>query len=165
MSIFFVLGPSEWRDAKKAGRLGFTPLEKRRDMVRILHASGHDAFLMRDVADLPGEGLAEKFLRILREAAPTHCILYWPEGATIDTAEDELVILRTLVAQGVSVPEIWILAQDITVQEVRGEIHVHDTSGRSAYLRDLMRRTPCLLGNWCHHDDLDEQLQGNAEAL
>jgi hypothetical protein len=60
------------------------PLDVRRRLAGILSSAGHTAVLMEDVPDLPGEGMVEKFVRILGDRV-TEVLLYWPPEAKMQT--------------------------------------------------------------------------------
>ncbi len=94
---------------------------------------------MEDDPDRDGEGMVEKFERLLRSGV-TDVLLYWPPLAKMQTTYDELLLLserRALLEKlGIS---IWALHHVKVAEITKGVFRILETGQRSRYLMDVAR--------------------------
>lgn len=132
MANVFLLGPSEWQDKQP----GFSPMDHRRELAKILRGHGHEVVLMEDAEDEAGEDIVSKFERLFKRA--TDIVLYWPVGAKMSTTYSEMVLLRKASEAG-RLPRLWFLHhEDVAVIE-HGVFKALEAGGRSRYLNSLAR--------------------------
>lgn len=163
MAVVFLLGPGMWA-AERSTERERAPLEVRRRLAGILMAAGHTAILMEDVADLPGEGMVEKFVRILSDRV-TEVLLYWPPKAKMQTTYDELLLLseRAALLREHEIG-IWALHHSSVARISRDEFQILETGQRSRYLTDVARLGLRPL-EWESDEDLEEQARLLAAEL
>jgi hypothetical protein len=136
----------------------------RRRLAGILSRGGHTVVLMEDVADLPGEGMVEKFVRILRDGI-TEVLLYWPPKAKMQTTYDELLLLseRPALLRELRI-RIWALHHATVARISRDDFQILETGQRSRYLMDVARLGLRPL-EWQTEADLEEQTRLLAAEL
>lgn len=163
MAVVFVLGPGMWA-AETASQPGIPPIEVRRRLARILIEGGHAAILMEDVPDLPGEGLVEKFVRILGNGV-TDVLLYWPPQAKMQTTYDELLLLseRPDLLRDLGI-RLWALHHPSVARITRDEFQILEVGQRSRYLTDVARLGLSPL-EWETNEDLEDQVRLLAAEL
>lgn len=151
MAVVFVLGPSEW-DAARGPSLAFSPRSVRDRMRDSLVSLGHQAFLMEEAPDEPGEDMVDKFERLLGQRKVTDVFVYWPPRAKMQTTYDELILLRTRVGRQ-TMPNIWVLHHSSVARIKRGEFLVIERGNRSRYL-DAVARLGVRPASWEDHEGL-----------
>lgn len=163
MAVVFLLGPGMWA-ADIFSPPETAPMEVRRRLAEILKRGGHSVILMEDDPDREGEGMVEKFKRLLR-CGVTDVLLYWPPMAKMQTTYDELLLLSerrsSLEQLGI---RIWALHHVKVARIAKDEFQILETGQRSRYLMDVSR-----LGihpiEWETDEDLEEQTQLLAAEL
>lgn len=140
------------------------PIEVRRRLARILKGGGHSVVLMEDVPDLPGEGMVEKFTRILTDGV-TEILLYWPPRAKMQTTYDELLLLseRPALLKELRIG-LWALHHVTVAKIAKDRFQILETGQRSRYLTDVARLGLHPL-EWETDEDLDEQVRLLAAQL
>jgi len=163
VAVVFLLGPGMWA-GEGISRHDRAPIEVRRRLAGILTEGGHSVVLMEDVPDLPGEGMVEKFVRILRDGV-TEIVLYWPPEAKMQTTYDELLLLseRPALLDELRI-RTWALHHATVAKITRDEFQILETGQRSRYLTDVARLGLRPLA-WETDEDLEEQVRLLAAEL
>ncbi len=163
MAVVFLLGPGMWA-AEKTSRPERAPIEVRRRLAQILKEGGHSTVLMEDVPDLPGEGMVEKFVRILSDGV-TEVLLYWPPRAKMQTTYDELLLLseRPALLRKLRI-RIWALHHATVARIAHDDFQILETGQRSRYLTDVARLGIRPL-EWERDEDLELQVRLLAAEL
>lgn len=163
MAVVFLLGPGMWA-AEKTSPPERAPIEVRRRLAQILREVGHSVVLMEEVPDLPGEGMVEKFVRILEDGV-TEVLLYWPPKAKMQTTYDELLLLSERPALlGELRIRIWALHHATVARITSDEFQILESGQRSRYLTDVARLGLRPL-EWETVEDLEEQVRLLAAEL
>lgn len=132
MATVFLLGPGEWQEKQP----GFSPLEHRRELAKLLRERGHRVILMEDEKDKDAEDLVEKFDRLLAQS--TDVVLYWPAKAKMSTTYSEMILLRK-ASESQDLPRLWFLHHEEVATIERGVFKVLEPGGRSRYLTAVAR--------------------------
>ena len=155
MAVIFLLGPGYW-DPAKGIPPSDTPLKVRERLAAIFERDGHAVIIMEKASVIKGEGMIEKFDRLLHQAV-TDVVIYWPPLSKMQTTYDEFILLyerREFLRKkriGVTVlyhPSVSSIGKD--------EFDVLEKGNRSRYLTDLVRLGVDAL-EWEDDEDLDEQ--------
>lgn len=146
MAVVFILGPGEW-DAAKGQPPRKSPREVRERIGEIVRGAGHDAFLMEDEPDRPGEDLVEKFDRLLHARRVTDVLVYWPPAAKMATTFDELLLLRDRIHRR-HLPRLWLLHHRGVARVTRSRLAIRERGGRSRYLDSIARLRPRGIPWW-----------------
>lgn len=163
MAVVFLLGPGMWA-AERTSQPERAPIDVRRRLAQILKGGGHSVVLMEDVPDLPGEGMVEKFVRILSDGV-TEVLLYWPQKAKMQTTYDELLLLseRPALLRELRI-RIWALHHATVARITKDNFQILETGQRSRYLTDVARLGLRPL-EWETDEDREEQVRLLATEL
>ncbi len=132
MATVFVLGPSFLQSGEKA------LLRVRQELADIFREGSQHAFLMEEQPDRKGEDIVDKFYRLVEENAVSDIVVYWPDGAKMQTTYDELILLRARM-DVMKVPTIWILHHASVATITEDEFTVNEPGNRSRYLDGVAR--------------------------
>ena len=159
MAAIFLLGPGLWGPEKGASGSS-TPMAVRREMAKILSASGHKVILMEDEEDHKGEDMIQKFDRLLRSKV-TDVVLYWPPRAKMQTSYDELILLydrqKFLRQKQIS---LWVLHHVSVAKISEDQFKILEAGNRSRYLTAVAR-----LGIHPFEWESDDELRGLVRLL
>lgn len=129
-------------------------MDVRRELKAVFEARKHRVILMEDVGGEQGEGLVDKFERILERKDVEHVVVLWPKAAKMQTTYDELLLLRRR-ASTKPVPPVWILHHEDVLTVAGGEFKLLEPGDRSRYL-DAVARLGAHANPWKTGEQLRE---------